>query len=138
MIYTSGARTGGGAVKLKVVEGDKVTADEAYFDTKLPAAIGGAVVVGETRLGLVPAVARVAPARAARASTRRSSTARDFMIRPSVGVVGGKPARMAGILGGALAGFVIAGNSGDSNRPNLTLRSGHTLQLQLGEDLTIN
>jgi len=53
-------------------------------------------------------------------------------------VVGGKSARMAGILGGALAGFVIAGNSGDSNRPNLTLRSGHTLQLQLGEDLTIN
>jgi hypothetical protein len=52
-------------------------------------------------------------------------------------LVGGKSARVAGILGGGLAGFVIAGNSGDSNRPNLTLRSGHTLQLRLGEDLKI-
>jgi outer membrane protein assembly factor BamB len=51
IIYTSGARTGGGAVKLKVVEGDKVTAGELYFDTKLPAAIGGSVVVGETLYG---------------------------------------------------------------------------------------
>ena len=51
--------------------------------------------------------------------------------------VGGKSARVAGLLGGALAGFVIAGNSGDSNRPNLTLRSGQTLHLQLGEDLSI-
>jgi outer membrane protein assembly factor BamB len=51
MIYTSGARTGGGAVKLKVVEGDKVTAEEVYFDTKLPAAIGGSVVVGDTLFG---------------------------------------------------------------------------------------
>jgi outer membrane protein assembly factor BamB len=51
IIYTSGARTGGGAVKLKVVEGDKVAVEELYFDTKLPAAIGGSVVVGETLYG---------------------------------------------------------------------------------------
>lgn len=51
VIYTAGARTGGGAVKLKVVEGDKVSAEELYFDTKLPAAIGGSVLVGNTLFG---------------------------------------------------------------------------------------
>jgi outer membrane protein assembly factor BamB len=51
IIYTAGARTGAGAVKLKVVEGDKVSAEEIYFDTKLPAAIGGAVLVGDTLYG---------------------------------------------------------------------------------------
>jgi hypothetical protein len=53
------------------------------------------------------------------------------------GFIGGKAARVAGILGGALAGFVIAGTGDDSNLPNLTLRSGRTIHLQLGEDLTI-
>lgn len=51
IIYTAGARTGAGAVKLKVVEGDKVSAEEIYFDTKLPAAIGGAVLVGDVLYG---------------------------------------------------------------------------------------
>lgn len=51
MIYTAGARNGGGAVKLKVVEGDKVSAEEVYFDTKLPTAIGGSVLVGDTLYG---------------------------------------------------------------------------------------
>jgi outer membrane protein assembly factor BamB len=51
IIYTAGARTGAGAVQLKVVEGDKVSAEELYFDTKLPAAIGGSVVVGDTLYG---------------------------------------------------------------------------------------
>jgi len=53
------------------------------------------------------------------------------------GFIGGKAARVAGILGGMVVGFVIAENGGDSNLPNLTLRSGQTIQLQLGEDLAI-
>jgi outer membrane protein assembly factor BamB len=51
IIYTGGAFKGGGAVKLKVIEGDKVTAEEVYFDNKLPNAIGGSVVVGDTLYG---------------------------------------------------------------------------------------
>ena len=51
IVYTAGARTGAGAVKLKVVEGDKVSAEEIYFDTKLPAAIGGTVLVGDVLYG---------------------------------------------------------------------------------------
>ena len=51
IIYTAGARTGAGAVRLKVVEGDKVTAEEVYFDTKLPAAIGGTVLIGDVLYG---------------------------------------------------------------------------------------
>ena len=53
------------------------------------------------------------------------------------GLIGGKTARVAGILGGMLAGFVIAGRGDDSNLPDLTLRSGRTIHLQLGEDLSI-
>src|SRR5712691_7936587 len=37
------------------------------------------------------------------------------------GFIGGKAARVAGILGGALAGFVIAATGDDSDLPNLTL-----------------
>jgi outer membrane protein assembly factor BamB len=51
IVYTGGAMKGGGAVKLKVVEGDKVSAEELYFDTKLPTAIGGSVVIGDTLYG---------------------------------------------------------------------------------------
>jgi outer membrane protein assembly factor BamB len=51
VIYTGGAMKGGGAVKLKVVEGDKVTAEELYFDPKLPTAIGGTIVIGDTLYG---------------------------------------------------------------------------------------
>jgi outer membrane protein assembly factor BamB len=50
IIYTAGARTGAGAVRLKV-DGGKVTPEEIYFDTKLPAAIGGSVLVGDTLYG---------------------------------------------------------------------------------------
>jgi Bacterial conjugation TrbI-like protein len=53
------------------------------------------------------------------------------------GLAAGKTARAAGILGGMLAGFVIAGNKDDSVLPDLTLRSGKTIRLELGEDLTI-
>jgi len=51
------------------------------------------------------------------------------------GLVGGRSARTAGILGGTLAGFVIAGNTHDENLPDLTLKPGQTLELQFGEDL---
>lgn len=51
IVYTAGARTGAGAVKLKVVEGDKVSAEEIYFDTKLPSAIGGTALIGDTLYG---------------------------------------------------------------------------------------
>ena len=51
--------------------------------------------------------------------------------------IGGKTARLAGLLGGTLVGFVVAGNSGNAKRPDLTLGAGQILHLQLGEDLTL-
>ena len=53
------------------------------------------------------------------------------------GFIGGNSARAAGILGGLIAGFVIAGSRDDSKFPNLTLHPGATLHLQFGEDLAI-
>src|SRR5438094_3612777 len=53
------------------------------------------------------------------------------------GLIGGKTARVAAILGGTLIGFVIAGSGVDSNLPNLTLHSGQTIHLQLNEELRI-
>ncbi len=53
------------------------------------------------------------------------------------GLIGGHSARMAGILGGMLAGFVIAGSGDDSKLPNLTLHAGTALHLEFGEDLLI-
>ena len=55
-VFTAGSRSGGGTVEL-TVEGDGVTAKEAYFDKSLGASIGGAVLVdghlyGTTRAGL--------------------------------------------------------------------------------------
>lgn len=51
-------------------------------------------------------------------------------------LIGGKSARVAGLLGGLLAGFVIANNSGTGVQ-DVTLKSGQEIQLQLGEDLVI-
>jgi outer membrane protein assembly factor BamB len=45
IVYSGASRVGGGAVRLKVAQGG-VTAEEIYFDTKLPTAIGGTVLVG--------------------------------------------------------------------------------------------
>jgi outer membrane protein assembly factor BamB len=45
LIYTAGAGTGGGAVKLKVRDG-AFEPEQVYFESKLPTAIGGAVKVG--------------------------------------------------------------------------------------------
>ena len=50
--------------------------------------------------------------------------------------IGGKSARVAGILGGTLVGFVIAINR-DGNLPDIRLKAGRTLQLELREDLSI-
>ena len=49
-IYVGGTRVGGGAVLLKANQG-AITAEEAYFDPKLPIAIGGAVLVGDHLYG---------------------------------------------------------------------------------------
>ncbi len=50
--------------------------------------------------------------------------------------IGGTAARVAGILGGLIAGFVIAENSGQGNRSDLTLNAGQIVVLQLGEDFS--
>jgi len=53
------------------------------------------------------------------------------------GVVGGHAARVAGIIGGALVGFIIVANSGNGNLPDLALKPGQMLHLRLGEDLKL-
>jgi hypothetical protein len=54
------------------------------------------------------------------------------------GLIGGSVARVAGILGGALVGFIVAENSGNAKLPDRTLKRGQILHLQLGEDLKLN
>ncbi len=49
-VYAGSAGTGGGAVKLKASEGG-VEAEQVYFDAKMPAAIGGAVKIGDYLYG---------------------------------------------------------------------------------------
>ncbi|HEY0456981.1 MAG TPA: PQQ-binding-like beta-propeller repeat protein [Verrucomicrobiae bacterium] len=49
-IYVGSAGTGGGAVKLKAVDG-KIEAEQIYFESKLPTAIGGSVKVGDYLYG---------------------------------------------------------------------------------------
>jgi len=49
-IFCAGAGTGGGLIKLKVT-GGTVVAEQAYFSPKLPAAIGGAVLLGDYLYG---------------------------------------------------------------------------------------
>jgi hypothetical protein len=51
--------------------------------------------------------------------------------------IGGKAVRTTGIIGGTLVGFIIAANYGGANLPDLTLRPGQMLHLQLGEDLQL-
>ena len=50
LIYTAAAGTGGGAVRLKT-SGESVEAEEVYFESKLPTAIGGVVKVGDYLYG---------------------------------------------------------------------------------------
>ena len=49
-VFTGAGRVGGGTVKVKNV-GGAFNAEEVYFDTKLPTAIGGAVLVGNNIYG---------------------------------------------------------------------------------------
>ena len=49
-IYVGSAGTGAGLVKLKG-SGDKLEAEQVYFESKLPAAIGGAIKVGDFLYG---------------------------------------------------------------------------------------
>jgi uncharacterized caspase-like protein len=53
------------------------------------------------------------------------------------GLIGGKTARVTGIIGGTLAGFVIAGASGNGKLPDLVLKRGKRIPLVFGEDLQI-
>jgi outer membrane protein assembly factor BamB len=50
LAYSGAGRVGGGAVKLSPDQG-AVKAEQVYFDTKLPTAIGGAVLVGDSLYG---------------------------------------------------------------------------------------
>ena len=53
------------------------------------------------------------------------------------GLIGGKTARVAGVLGGLVVGFLVASNADDANLADLKLRPGQTLHLRLGEDTTV-
>lgn len=50
LIYTAGAGTGGGAIKLKV-SGAVFEPEQVYFESKFPTAIGGSVKVGDYLYG---------------------------------------------------------------------------------------
>jgi outer membrane protein assembly factor BamB len=50
MIYSAASRSGGGLVKLEV-DGDSVTAQQVYFEPKMPSSIGGSVKVGDYLYG---------------------------------------------------------------------------------------
>lgn len=52
-------------------------------------------------------------------------------------LIGGRAARAAGVLGGALLGFILADNSGGGKLPDLTLKPRNRLHLKLGEDLVL-
>lgn len=51
--------------------------------------------------------------------------------------IGGKSARVAGILGGLLSGFVIAGSPRPSKLPDVTLKTGTQIALELREELVL-
>jgi hypothetical protein len=53
------------------------------------------------------------------------------------GLAGGKKARVAGILGGTIVGFVIAGHRNTAGPPDLIMKAGEEIELQLGEDLVV-
>ncbi len=50
LVYSGAGRVGGGSVKIVAEEGAE-EAEEVYFSTKLPTAIGGAIVVNDTLYG---------------------------------------------------------------------------------------
>ena len=53
------------------------------------------------------------------------------------GLIGGRTGRAAGIIGGTLTGFIIAGNRTGPAVRDLTLKAGQEIRLQLGEDLAL-
>jgi len=53
------------------------------------------------------------------------------------GLIGGRSGRVAGVIGGTLTGFVVAGNRSGPALRDLTLKAGQEIRLQLGEDLTL-
>jgi len=52
-------------------------------------------------------------------------------------LIGGHSARVAGVLGGTLAGFVIAGNSEKEKFPEVKLKTGQRITLQFREDFRV-
>ncbi len=50
LVFTAGAGTGGGAIKLQAHDG-AITPEQVYFEAKLPTAIGGVVKVGDVLFG---------------------------------------------------------------------------------------
>lgn len=74
----------------------------------------------------------------AASASRRNLRYAVFMSLGSVagGLIGGRRARTAGILGGVLAGFVLAGSRTNIVH-DLRLKSGQEIPLELGEDLVI-
>lgn len=56
LVYSGAPRSGGGAVRISKGDDGKLVATEAYFDNKLPTAIGGAVLVGDHLYGTTSAV----------------------------------------------------------------------------------
>jgi outer membrane protein assembly factor BamB len=50
LVYSGAGRVGGGTVRLSADQG-AVKAEQVYFDAKLPTAIGGAVLVGDSLYG---------------------------------------------------------------------------------------
>ena len=50
LVYSAGAGTGGGLVRLKV-NGDAVDSEQVYFSPKLPSGVGGAILVGDCLYG---------------------------------------------------------------------------------------
>ena len=50
MVYSAGAGTGGGVVRLKAGNGT-VEAEQVFFSAKLPAGIGGSILVGDLLFG---------------------------------------------------------------------------------------
>jgi hypothetical protein len=51
--------------------------------------------------------------------------------------IGGSTGRISGIIGGTLVGFILAGNSGNDQFPDLQLKRGRLLHLRFGEDLKL-
>jgi hypothetical protein len=69
---------------------------------------------------------------------------RRYVLNVAIGsvvgaLIGGKSARTAGVLGGALIGFVIAGNADDGGKlRDLELKPDQRIRLQLQQELRVD